>query len=573
MLSRRQQHGSRRRSKAMATERRTGISILGDVTWGTHLCLFYETEKDLIDILVPYFKAGLESNEFCMWVTSELLNEKKAKDALSTAIPDFGRYVEANQIEIIPHNQWYLKNGVFNLQRVLNNWIDKVNQALDNGFDGVRVTGSGGGFEKGVWKEFADYEKEVNKAIDKYRMITICSYCIDECGATEIVDMVSCHQSAIIRREGNWEVIESAERKKTMDALQVSKNKYRVLLENLPQKIFLKDKNSVYISCNENYAADLKIKTAEIAGKTDYDFFPEELAEEYRADDKRIMKSGKAEDINEKYVQRGKEVFVHTVKTPVRDGAGNAIGILGIFRDITTERQAQKRLLDYQKRLRDLTSEMSLTEERERRRIATELHDQITQQLILFKINLGSLPKEQLPSELTKSLDEIYQNLDRIIGDTRTLTFDLSSPTLYELGLEAAIREWLYEEVQEKHKIHTEFEDDEQSKPLDDDVRALLYRAVRELLVNIVKHAQAKNVKVSISRDNDKVRIVVADDGVGFIPSPQLNKTGGFGLFSIRERLSYLGGSIDIESKPGQGTLVRLTAPIKRGKIVEKPIR
>ena len=560
-------------SRSQQSNRKTGIDILGDVPWGTHLCLFYETEKDLGDIIVPYLKVGLESNEFCMWVTSEPLTAKKAKDALSAAIPDFDRYLEKAQIEIISHKQWYFKDGVFDLQRVLSAWIDKNTQAVSAGFDGTRITGNTAWFEAKDWKCFADYEKQVDSAIDEYQMLAICSYPLKKCSVSEILDVINSHRSALIRRQGKWELIESTGRKKVKKALKASENKYKTLLENLPQKIYLKDTNSVYISCNENYAVDLKIKAAEIGGKTDYDFFPEELAKKYRADDKRIMKSGKIEDINEKYVQRGKEIFVHTVKTPVKDEEGKTIGILGVFWDITAQRQAQKRLLDYQKRLRDLTSEMSLTEERERRRLAVELHDQITQQLILFKINLGSLPKEQLPSELSKSLDEICRNLDHIIGDTRTLTFDLSSPTLYELGLEAAIREWLYEEVEEKHKIHTEFEDDEQPKPLDDDVRALLYRAVRELLVNIVKHAQAKNVKVSIGRDNDKVRIEVADDGVGFIPSPQLNKTGGFGLFSIRERLNYLGGSIDIESKPGHGTHVRLIAPIKREKNTRKPIQ
>jgi len=557
-------------------DRETGIDILGDVPWGTHICLFYKTEKDLIDILIPYFKAGLENNEFCMWVTSEPLNEKKARDALSAAIPEFDRYVETNQIEIIPHNQWYLKNGVFNLQRALNDWIDKVNQALDNGFEGVRVTGSGSGFEKGVWKEFADYEKEVNKAIDKYRMIAICSYCIDECGASEIVDMVNCHQSAIIRREGKWELIENSERKKAERTLQVSENKYKTLLENLPQKIFLKDENSVYVSCNENYARDLKIKAKEIVVKTDYDCYPKELAEKYRADDRRIMKSGRTEDINEKYIQNGREVIVHTVKTPVRDEKGNVTGILGIFWDITAQRQAQRKLLAYQKRLRDLTSEMSLTEERERKRLAIELHDQVTQNLILFKINMGELRKKDFPGELVKPLDGIYKHLDQIIGDMRSLTFDLGSPTLYELGLEAAVREYLNEEIQQRHRIKTEFEDDAQSNPLDDDVSALLYRAVRELLVNVVKHAKAHSVKVSIYKTNDNIRINVIDDGVGFKPPTEgfgSGKTAGFGLFSIRERLNYLGGRVEIESKPGEGTRVTLVAPTKCGKNVEKPIR
>jgi len=212
---------------------------------------------------------------------------------------------------------------------------------------------------------------------------------------------------------------------------------------------------------------------------------------------------------------------------------------------------------------------MSLTEERQRKRIAIELHDQVTQNLILFKINLGELRGKDLPEELIEPLDEIYKHLDQIIGDMRSLTFDLGSPTLYELGLEAAVREYLSEEIQQKHGIKTEFEDDAQLKPLDDDVCAILYRAMRELLINVVKHAQAQHVKVSICKNNNNMRINVIDDGVGFkLPAEGFGsaKTRGFGLFSTRERLSYFGGSVEIESKPRHGTRVTLVAPIKCGK-------
>jgi len=545
---------------------KTGIDILGDLPWGTHLCLFYKTKEDLIDILLPYFKTGLENNEFCMWVVSEPLNVKETEEALRTSVPDFAQYLKKGQVRLISDSEWYLKDGVFDVQRILDAWVNELNQALASGFAGMRVTGNGSRFEKRVWGKLADYEKKVSEAIGKYRMVAICSYCIDKFGASELVDVVSSHGYALIRREGKWALVESSEHKKAQEALQVSESKYRTLLENLPQKIFLKDKNSVYISCNQNYARDLKIKAKEIAGRTDYDFFPKELAEKYRADDRRIMKSGKTEDINEKYIQDGREVIVHTVKTPVKDAQGNVTGILGIFRDITAHRQAQRKLLDYQRRLRDLASEMSLTEERERRRIAIELHDQVTQNLILFKINIGSLREKKLPPELIKPLDEIYEHLDQIIHDMRSLTFDLGSPTLYELGLGAAVREWLNEEVQQKYGLKTQFKDDGQPKPLDDDVCGLLYRAVRELLINVVKHAKARHVKVSLCKNNSNICVKVADDGVGFAPYSEglgSGKTGGFGLFSIRERLSYFGGSVEIDSKPRHGTRVTLVAPLK----------
>ena len=134
------------------------------------------------------------------------------------------------------------------------------------------------------------------------------------------------------------------ERKEAEDALRQSENKYRTLIENLPQKIFFKDKSSVYVSCNENYARDLKIKSDEIIGKTDFDFFPEELAKKYRTDDKRVMESRNTEDIEERYIQDGREIWVFTVKTPTRDEKGNSIGVLGIFWDITERKKTEEQI-------------------------------------------------------------------------------------------------------------------------------------------------------------------------------------------------------------------------------------
>lgn len=148
-----------------------------------------------------------------------------------------------------------------------------------------------------------------------------------------------------------------SEEKKASAALKSSEYKYKTLLENLPQKIFLKDRQSVYISCNENYARDLKIKADDITGKTDYDFFPTHLAEKYRADDRRVMESGRIENIEEEYMVIGdflkdpKEVFINTVKVPTRDEEGNVTGVLGIFWDITERKKAEEEVSKLNKRI------------------------------------------------------------------------------------------------------------------------------------------------------------------------------------------------------------------------------
>jgi PAS domain S-box-containing protein len=149
-------------------------------------------------------------------------------------------------------------------------------------------------------------------------------------------------------------ITDVTQRKWVENTLRVSENKYRTLIENIPQKIFLKDKDGIYISCNNHYAQDLKIELNEILGRTDFDFYPKELAEKYTVDDKRILEVGKTEELEEKYIQDGQEVWVNTVKTPVKDEKSNIIGILGIFWDITERKQAEEALIESEEKYRTI---------------------------------------------------------------------------------------------------------------------------------------------------------------------------------------------------------------------------
>ena len=134
------------------------------------------------------------------------------------------------------------------------------------------------------------------------------------------------------------------QRRMAVEALHISENKYRTLLENIPHKLFVKNINSDYLSCNDHYARDLKIKPNEIVGKTDFDFFPREIAEKNLSDDKRIMDSGRGEEIEERYTPAGEGAFIRMAKTPIKDEKGNVTGILGIFWDMTGQKQAEEEL-------------------------------------------------------------------------------------------------------------------------------------------------------------------------------------------------------------------------------------
>jgi PAS domain S-box-containing protein len=199
--------------------RETGIELIGKVPWSTHFCQFYQTKEDLLDMLVPYFKAGIENNEFCVWVASEPLNEQEAKEALEKAVPDLARYLAKGQIEILAYTDWYLKGGRFESDKVLAGWVDKLGKALAKGFSGLRFTGNTFWLEKDGWKDFTDYEAAVNSVIGNYKMLALCTYSLDRCDAAEIIDVVRNHRFALIKRQNQWELIESSEYKKAKEEL------------------------------------------------------------------------------------------------------------------------------------------------------------------------------------------------------------------------------------------------------------------------------------------------------------------------------------------------------------------
>jgi signal transduction histidine kinase len=223
--------------------------------------------------------------------------------------------------------------------------------------------------------------------------------------------------------------------------------------------------------------------------------------------------------------------------------------------EIEVRRSTEDQLRAHQQRLRQLASELSLTEERQRRDFAARLHDDIGQTLALASVRLQSL-------EPDPAIEQVRTLLDETLVRTRTLTCELSPPALYQLGLEAGIA-WLVEQTGKRAGLIVRFEDDGQPKPLGAEVRVLLFQAVRELLANIVKHAQAGCAIVRLQRREDRLGIEVEDDGAGFDPhslSDSARSRDCFGLFNIRERLQEYDGQLIITSAPGEGA--RLTIDI-----------
>ncbi len=360
--------------------------------------------------------------------------------------------------------------------------------------------------------------------------------------------------------------LDITDRKLAENALVESEERYRATFEQaIDSVVLVEPETGKIIAFNDNACKVLGYTRREFENLSLTDIEAVESDNEIMRHRKRILESG--QDIFETR-HRTKDGQIRDVLVSVKVISTRGRKVLqSIFRDITERKKSERMLIQEQARLKALASELTLAEEHERRRVAIRLHDQVGQLLAVSKMKLETILQAQRENKISRDLSEIKLMLGQTITEARNLMFDLSSPVLYDLGFEAAVAEWLGEQVGKKHKIRTNFEDDGQHKPMDEDIRVLLFRNVQELLINVIKHAKAENVEVSIQRTGHRINVSVEDDGIGFRPEeamliPSLQR--GFGLFSIRQRLEELGGHLKIDSELNKGTKVVMTAPLKK---------
>ena len=321
------------------------------------------------------------------------------------------------------------------------------------------------------------------------------------------------------------------------------------------------DFNGNLIQLNPAWEAVLGHSSDELLARPFLDFIHPDDRNKSDAEVGKLSSGHKTIDFENRYIHKdGSLRHISWTATPLPEA--------GIFycigRDVTQRKKNEEQILGYQQNLKDLAEQLTLAEEKQNKLIATSLHDHVGQLLASSRLQLAALHDGMSKTEILSKTGQISKGLLQAIQATREVIFDLSPPQLNEIGLYAATADWMDEEVETKHGIKARLTGDDRVYNLDDNMRVLLFRSIRELLMNVVKHARANCVDVNIQETAKDLEITVRDDGKGFHYNPKMMrlKSSGIGLFSIQERAASFGGYLDIESSPGKGTSIKLSIPL-----------
>lgn len=595
----------------MVTElRKTGINVVGDMPWGTHFCHFYETKQDLLDTLIPYFKVGLESNEFCLWVVSDsdLITVEEAKRALAQAVPNLDRHLSDENIEVLNGLDWYFEENVLNLNRVTSAWDAKLKLALARGYDGLRASGDTFWLVEHDQKDFFAYEKRINDWITDLRMTVLCTYPVEKSGAAEVLDVVKAHKFAMARRQGKWEVIETPE-------LIQAKAEIKRLNERLAQRVIeqtneLRVANEELrkeIAQHEQAEAKLKQSQSQLAegqrlahvGSWDWDLrsnFATWSDELYRIfglpagtikvagdarpfihpDDRDLVWSAIQSSVKNKepysFYYRvvrpdGSERTVHSHGHIVCDENGEPIRAFGFTQDVTELKRAEDKLKATSEQLRALSARLQSAREEEGIRIAREIHDELGAALTSLRWDLERIEElcsesgsESQVREVRKKIAAMIEVTDSTLNRVRRIASELRPTALDDFGLVAGIR-WHARQFQDRTGIVVHCHSPADSLDLNQEQSTALFRIFQEALTNILRHAKATRVDVTIVEEPGAFVLTIKDNGRGITEDEKSGQLS-IGLLGMGERAHLIGARIDITGVEREGTAVTIRLPI-----------
>jgi signal transduction histidine kinase len=597
--------------------RPSGIEVIGNIPWGTHFCHFYQTKEDLLSVQVPFFKTGLENNEYCIWILSGRTRIEDAINALKGEVPDLDAYYERESIEILSHRDWYLTNGQFELDHVIQSILDRLRIALERGFEGLRLNGDESWLDDGTSHDFIEYERFLNPAIAGKKLIIACSYRLDKSTATDMLDVALVHECTVSKRKGRWEILETprlietkaqlnkekellekrvakstrelsriteqvkkerSERRKTMISLRKSQLHLKTIVDTADIAFVLFDSN-LHVLLFNAIASYWSTLSFGVPLKKDI-YFPDLLNENGRVRFSEMMKtvlSGESLSYETNYQDAGDsrewyQVSIH----PVMDDNGVAVGIScaasNITRDKLIKTEHERLSGQLTRRNKDLDKFAFV--------LSHDLRAPLANMLGLAKMLKDNDVSESEKSELEgflfqsiEKLNDVVHYLNRILELDSTPSLKKENIDLTELVNQVSAQ---FKPVIKQNTIR--INTDLKRANNINSVRGYLYSIFYNLISNsIIVGQQGKPPVIEIRSEKEKDRIIISfksfaktsyrkgsrTEHVAYQKINTSNKNDGIALYGVKNKIELLGGSISVRSLPGGGKEFRMELPFE----------
>jgi PAS domain S-box-containing protein len=523
-----------------------------ELAWGTHLCHFYATPLDLLDTLAPFFNAGLEKNEYCLWAVSPTLTRDQATAALRAGIPDIDRYLSTGALEIISSPEWYLKDGTFDSVRVIAAWQHKLEDALARGYAGMRVNGNEDWLSDELWPDFAAYERSLHEWVRGRPIVVVCSYPLRE-GAIQILDVARAHQFALAKRLGEWEVLETPELRAAEEQAR-----YRELFETSHDVIVLLD--------TAGRILDINRRGEELTGYSRVALLSMSMLDVLLLPEDASVLTQMLVDVDDRGARefrirwrtnRGDVLHLDGSAVARRSRTGELVAAFCTLRDVTERTRSEAAIRE----------RVEAAREEERTRIARELHDELGSTLTRVRWDIEALEREVTTASPQTTVHERFSETVRLVDSTiesvQRIAAELRPTMLDDLGLTASLESQV-QQFQRATGITCRLHvllDDEARGPTREQATAL-FRIVQEALTNVSRHARASLVNIVLEQRDGDLALEVRDNGVGIDPEV-IEKPSALGVLGMRERAAMVEGHLDIASRPGRGTVLSVRIPVR----------
>lgn len=555
--------------KAAASEnaRGSGLECVGPLKWGAHICLMYSSRDELLEILVPYFREGLLSNEYCIWITSQALSPKDAADALRAALPTLDHHLESGQIDIIDYRDWYIFDGRFDSARVSQGWLDKQSLALERGFDGMRLSGDTDWLDEADWDTFVHYEEQIDTIIKQQPILALCTYALDKLNAREIFDVVASHDFALTRERGAWKTFKNYPRDRNEQVIRENEARLRATIDGASDGILTCDAAGVIVLANLSSQCMFNCMPFDLIGANIGDFVPD-LAAALRGGGVFRPHASFGGEARRKDGSTFPAEWTLSVVT-----ADNQPLFVGFVRDLTQQRAAEAQIRKLHADRVNAIGCMATA-------LAHELNQPLTAAASYLQAaqRLMRMPEDKRPAPVENAVDRAAEQALRagkIISHIREFVSH-REPDKTLWNLHDLIHDACMLTNQSARQARVELKCD--LSPME--VRVLADRIqIEQVMVNLIRnaleavqHAERREVTIAASRAGDHVEVEVIDTGAGFpeeikaeLFEPFVTSKAqglGVGLSVSRAIIEAHDGRISARPNPLGGSVVSFTLPV-----------